>query len=41
VAGEHGFADISHTLEIFGTCAPCRRAEPGQKKSQTAPSAST
>jgi Fur family ferric uptake transcriptional regulator len=23
VAGEHGFADVSHTLEIFGTCAEC------------------
>ena len=22
-AAEHGFADISHTLEIFGTCAVC------------------
>jgi Fur family ferric uptake transcriptional regulator len=26
VAGEHGFADVSHTLEIFGTCAACRGA---------------
>jgi Fur family ferric uptake transcriptional regulator len=26
VAGEHGFADVSHTLEIFGTCAACRAA---------------
>jgi Fur family ferric uptake transcriptional regulator len=26
VAGEHGFADVSHTLEIFGTCAGCRAA---------------
>jgi Fur family ferric uptake transcriptional regulator len=34
VAGEHGFADISHTLEIFGTCADCRRETP-QTKSQT------
>ncbi len=24
VAAEHGFADISHTLELFGTCADCR-----------------
>ncbi len=24
VAGEHGFADVSHTLEIFGTCPGCR-----------------
>ena len=24
VAGEHGFDDVSHTLEIFGRCASCR-----------------
>jgi len=24
VAAEHGFTEISHTLEIFGTCAGCR-----------------
>lgn len=23
VADEHGFTDVSHTLEIFGTCATC------------------
>ena len=23
VAAEHGYADVSHTLEIFGTCAAC------------------
>ena len=23
IAGEHGFADVSHTLEIFGTCPSC------------------
>ena len=23
VAGEHGFSDVSHTLEIFGTCPKC------------------
>ncbi|GIH14621.1 Fur family transcriptional regulator [Rugosimonospora africana] len=23
LAGEHGFTDVSHTLEIFGTCANC------------------
>ncbi len=23
IAGEHGFADVSHTLEIFGTCPDC------------------
>ena len=26
VAAEHGFAEVSHTLEVFGTCAAC--AEP-------------
>ena len=26
VAEEHGFAEVSHTLEIFGTCADCRAA---------------
>ena len=30
VADEHGFADVSHTLEIFGTCEACRRAAPAQ-----------
>ena len=25
VAGEHGFVDVKHTLEIFGTCAACHR----------------
>ncbi len=24
VAEEHGFADVSHTLEVFGTCRACR-----------------
>ena len=24
IAAEHGYADVSHTLEIFGTCAGCR-----------------
>jgi len=23
VAGQHGFTDVSHTLEIFGTCPAC------------------
>jgi Fur family transcriptional regulator, ferric uptake regulator len=23
VAGTHGFSDVSHTIEIFGTCADC------------------
>ena len=25
VAAEHGFIDVSHTLEIFGTCRSCAR----------------
>ncbi|OBI40814.1 transcriptional repressor [Mycobacterium kyorinense] len=25
VAAEHGYSDVSHTIEIFGTCAECRR----------------
>ena len=24
VAAEHGFSDVSHTIEIFGVCQPCR-----------------
>ena len=26
VADEHGFGDVSHTLEIFGTCRDCSAA---------------
>ncbi|MBQ1011560.1 transcriptional repressor [Micromonospora sp. M51] len=25
VAAQHGYADVSHTLEIFGTCPTCPR----------------
>ena len=25
VAAEHGFSDVTHSLEIFGTCAECSR----------------
>jgi Fur family transcriptional regulator, ferric uptake regulator len=25
VAGEAGFVDVTHTLEVFGTCAACAR----------------
>lgn len=25
LASEHGFTDVSHTLEIFGTCPRCAR----------------
>lgn len=24
VAATHGFSDVSHTIELFGTCADCR-----------------
>ena len=26
VAARHGFADVSHTMEIFGTCPDCARS---------------
>jgi Fur family transcriptional regulator, ferric uptake regulator len=25
VAAAHGFSDVSHTIELFGNCADCRR----------------
>lgn len=25
IAHDHGFTDISHTLELFGTCASCQK----------------
>jgi Fur family ferric uptake transcriptional regulator len=28
VAGDNKFTDISHTIEIFGTCADCTRTNP-------------
>ena len=28
VGAEHGFRDIEHTLELFGTCAPCAARRP-------------
>ena len=24
VAAQHGYSDVSHTLELFGTCSACR-----------------
>ncbi|ANC29847.1 Fur family transcriptional regulator [Isoptericola dokdonensis] len=27
VAASHGFADIEHTVELWGTCADCRAAQ--------------
>jgi Fur family ferric uptake transcriptional regulator len=29
VAAEHGFTDVSHTLEVFGTCQRCAGGTPG------------
>lgn len=33
VAAEHGFVDVTHTLEIFGTCAACHGAGAGAEAS--------
>jgi len=27
VARQHGFVDVTHTVELFGTCADCARAD--------------
>ena len=27
IAAEHGFADVQHQLEVFGTCGPCSAAD--------------
>lgn len=27
IAQEHGFADVSHTVEIFGTCGDCQSGD--------------
>jgi Fur family ferric uptake transcriptional regulator len=29
VAAEHGFTEVSHVLEVFGTCAACSARPPG------------
>jgi len=26
IAGEHGFTDVEHTVEIYGTCPDCSRS---------------
>lgn len=28
IASEHGFSDVTHSLEIYGTCAACAAASP-------------
>ena len=30
VGGEHGFTDVTHTVEIFGTCPDCAAARPAR-----------
>ena len=32
VAGAHGFSDVSHTIEIFGTCGDCARKRYAQRR---------
>ncbi|EME99766.1 transcriptional repressor [Streptomyces mobaraensis NBRC 13819 = DSM 40847] len=29
IAREHGFVDVAHTVEVFGTCGDCARAAAG------------
>ncbi|MPQ97157.1 transcriptional repressor [Modestobacter sp. I12A-02628] len=36
VAAEHGFTDVSHTLEIFGTCTTCSQARAASAAAQPA-----
>ena len=31
VAAEHGFADVQHQLEVFGTCGACVTGAPAQR----------
>ncbi|MBD3003270.1 MULTISPECIES: Fur family transcriptional regulator [unclassified Streptomyces] len=30
IAAEHGFVDVAHTIEIFGTCGDCAAAKASQ-----------
>ena len=30
IADEHGFSEVSHTVEIFGTCADCTATRAGR-----------
>lgn len=36
IAGEHGFTEVSHTLEVFGTCRDCVRDRVAADKDETA-----
>ncbi|MEU1693728.1 transcriptional repressor, partial [Streptomyces hirsutus] len=29
IAAEHGYVNVAHTVEIFGTCAECAAAASG------------
>jgi Fur family transcriptional regulator, ferric uptake regulator len=31
VSAEHGFVDVSHTLEVFGTCGDCAAERPSRR----------
>jgi Fur family transcriptional regulator, ferric uptake regulator len=31
VAAEHGFTDVTHSLEVFGRCGPCATDLPAQR----------
>ena len=33
IAREHGFSDVSHTVEVFGTCTACAEAPGGARTS--------
>lgn len=33
IAAEHGFSEVSHTVEIFGTCADCTATRAGRNTS--------
>jgi Fur family transcriptional regulator, ferric uptake regulator len=34
-AAARGYTDVTHTVEIFGTCAACRRGAPRARRSPT------
>ncbi|MFB9730649.1 MULTISPECIES: Fur family transcriptional regulator [Ornithinimicrobium] len=34
VAAEHGFVDVDHTLELFGTCSGCAGPGPGTARTE-------
>ena len=37
IAAEHGFADVIHTVEVFGTCTDCRRGEADEDNDEAGP----